>query len=446
MRAALVGCAIIIGCGGHSGAPVTGDADVDIDAATPNGTKIMFTLKNAPGDALAFGFTAIYQDGTGAWKPAPHSGDTYAFDVSSATWGFAYTCQVSVRVAGVLTDLRDVVEYHFAVAERTSMSADILSRCTDRIAYVELTGNISNRPAQGTYRVAYGDNAVFIDRNTGNYDMLVTPGTHDLLVLHGTDRNTTGDFLIDAAIVQRNVAVNAAMTLNVNGNNAAQTKGLTISVSGGASMKSETTTNLFTANGTAVSMAHLTKTPLSSTALAGAQAAATDVYDQRATVMIVANQPVTATSATAAPANLSLAAPMALGAATTTSAATTPYPMFRSTWPVYPNAIGYTWTLSQTPPAASCNGSALCTIMWTAWISPGAAGATPSYAMPDLSQLQGWNTALQFVTVTGTGTGSMATGEVSAMTSSAGAMDFPPSPPVVGTKRVFAHATFAVKP
>ncbi|HEX3758942.1 MAG TPA: hypothetical protein VHW23_09560 [Kofleriaceae bacterium] len=122
-----------------------------------------------------------------------------------------------------------------------------------------------------------------------------------------------------------------------------------------------------------------------------------------------------------------------------TKAATTPYPIFTSTWPAYANAVGYTWTLAQTPPVATCGGAA-CTITWTASLSPGAVGAMPSYTMPDLSQLPGWSTALAFAT------GTMATGEVTAMTSTAGAMDFPSKPPAAGTKRVFAHSTFPVTP
>jgi hypothetical protein len=60
--------------------------------------------------------------------------------------------------------------------------------------------------------------------------------------------------------------------------------------------------------------------------------------------------------------------------------------------------------------------------------------------MPDLSRLPGWSAALHFVA------GTPATGEVTAMTSSAGAIDFPPGPPVAGTSRVFAHSTFTVTP
>jgi hypothetical protein len=440
MRAVLVGCAILAGCGGGAGnMPPTGDAG---GSDSTSATKIMFTLNSAPSDAAAFSFVAAYQDGDGRWKPASaRSGDTYAFDVSSATWGFAYTCQVSVQVAGVVTALRDVVEYHFAVAERTSLTEDVLARCTDRLTYVGLSGNLMNRARMGTYRVGYSGNAVFIDRTTGNYDTLVAPGTHDLLVLHGADRGTAGDFLIDAAIVQRNLVINAATTRNVDVNTPTATRGLTISLSGsGAPISSETTTVLFTGNGTAIPLAHLTKAPLVSTALMSPQAAAGDVYDQRVTVELVAKQGVTTTTATTTPTDLSITPATPLGAATTTRTATTPYPTFGSTWHGYTGAVGYTWFLTQTPAAAGCSGSPACTITWTALLSPGAVGAMPSYTMPDLSQLPGWSQELGFVA------GTMATGEVSAMTSSAGAMDFPPRPPVAGTQRVFAHSTFTATP
>src|ERR1051325_9565097 len=106
MRAVLVGCAIVAGCGGGGGTPPTGDGGND--GTHPNATTIMFTLNNVPGDVGAFAFVAAYQDGNGAWKPAQaRSGDTYAFDVSSATWGFAYTCQANVNVSGSPTALRN---------------------------------------------------------------------------------------------------------------------------------------------------------------------------------------------------------------------------------------------------------------------------------------------------------------------------------------------------
>jgi hypothetical protein len=216
---------------------------------------------------------------------------------------------------------------------------------------------------------------------------------------------------------------------------------LTASVRPSAHPRAETTTNLFTASGTAVALAHVTnKAQLRSTALQGTQAAATDIYDQRVTVEFVAGQAVTQTTATATPANRSITtAPTPLATATVTSAATMPYPIYKSTWPSYPGAIGYTWTLAQGPAAAGCAGAASCTT-WTAWLSPGVVGAMPSYTMPDLSHLQGWSTALQFVG------GAKLTGEVTAMTSSAGAPDFPPRPPAAGVTRVFAHSEITLTP
>jgi hypothetical protein len=211
-----------------------------------------------------------------------------------------------------------------------------------------------------------------------------------------------------------------------------------VSGSGGP-ISSETTTNLFTGNGTGVAVAQLTRS-LASTALASSQVAAGDVYDQRVTAEMVANQPVTATTATTTPAAVSITPPAPLGATKATSAGTMPYPRFTSTWPGYTGAIGYTWSLTQAPPAAGCGGFPACTITWTASVSPGAVGAMPSYTMPDLSGLPGWSKTLQFVT------GTMATGAVTAMTSSAGAPDFPPNPPVAGTRRVFAHSTFTITP
>jgi hypothetical protein len=102
------------------------------------------------------------------------------------------------------------------------------------------------------------------------------------------------------------------------------------------------------------------------------------------------------------------------------------------------------WSLAQTPApaAAAACGAPACTITWSATISPGAAGATPTYTMPDLSGLPGWNKALQLVA----GMKVNADGVVTAMTSSAGAPDFPPNPPAAGTKRVFAHSKFTVTP
>ena len=74
-------------------------------------------------------------------------------------------------------------------------------------------------------------------------------------------------------------------------------------------------------------------------------------------------------------------------------------------------------------------------------MAPGVIGMMPTYTMPDLSALTGWNAALQLVP------GVLAGGSVSAQTSSAGAADFPPpAPPADGTLRVFVRSDYTVTP
>jgi hypothetical protein len=65
----------------------------------------------------------------------------------------------------------------------------------------------------------------------------------------------------------------------------------------------------------------------------------------------------------------------------------------------------------------------------------------PLYRMPDLSALAGWKTAFQLVPFT------QIVGSVTAVTSSAGAADFPTAtPPAIGTQRTLARTDFATFP
>ena len=107
----------------------------------------------------------------------------------------------------------------------------------------------------------------------------------------------------------------------------------------------------------------------------------------------------------------------------------------QAAWPAYPDAIGYLWNAAQD---AQC--SANCTIIWSAYLSPGVTGATPAYRMPDLSALVGWKTAFQLVS------GQPVVGTVTAVTSSAGAGDFPTGIPVAGTDRVFVRTDYGLTP
>ena len=67
-------------------------------------------------------------------------------------------------------------------------------------------------------------------------------------------------------------------------------------------------------------------------------------------------------------------------------------------------------------------------------------GTSPAYRMPDLSALAGWNVKLQPVV------GTMVVGAVQAMTSTAGANDFPAGRPAVGTQRAFVRSDWTVTP
>ena len=59
--------------------------------------------------------------------------------------------------------------------------------------------------------------------------------------------------------------------------------------------------------------------------------------------------------------------------------------------------------------------------------------------MPDLSALAGWNDAFELGTAP-------IVGSVTAMTSSAGASDFPTGIPAAGTDRVFVRSDYGVTP
>ena len=424
-------------CGGTS--PTSGDGGHGSDGPSGSGTPITVTLDAVPGDRSFYSYIAAYQDGDGAWQLAPPpENNVYTFKVNGPTWGFAYTCAVIVVTGGVATSLRDVVERHFTLSERTTAMISLPPRCTDQGMYVALSGNIANRVTGGGYIVTFNSRSVFADA-MGNYTLLVPTGTHDLIAMHGINGGTAGDFIADSAFVQRNVAVNAASTQNINAQQMAGVQSFGVTVNGAAS-EEDAVTVLYSAGGTPATLVNLSKAPLKSEALAAGQAAAGDVYDQKINVAAIASQPITTTTATATPAAQTFMGGTPLGAASVMSASAMPYPIFKTTWAAYPNAIGYTLSLNQTPPAAGCLGSSACNITWTVVLSPGAVGASPAYTMPDLSMLTGWNKQIQFVP------GTIVKGEVTAMTSSAGPMDFPAGQPAVGTTRLFAHAVFNITP
>jgi hypothetical protein len=432
-----------IGCGGHSSATdANGDDGAGGDDAPGGGGTVMLTLTNRPTNAAMFTFLVAFQDGSDPWKLAPApTGDTYALPVSSAAYAVAYSCVANLpSAAGPPRQNRELVSAAFTVAERTSLTFDIPPRCTDRITNVGVSGTVSNRGnGGGAFQVAFGDKTANVNANTGAFAFETPPGTHDLLVLHvAPGGGIGGDVIVDRVAVQRGLGVTAATTANVDFSTSQATQSFTdtITVPGLARVSDDTV--LYSAGDTNPSLVSDGTSPFTSGSLAAVQMTSGDLYDQQITVSGNGQTAIT-TIASATPAAQTYVAPAPLGGAIATVAAATPYPQVATMWSSYTNAIGYGWAATQQLAAAQCNNN-LCTTTWTAAISPGVAGASPKFQMPDLSALAGWSANLQFAT------GTMVTGTVQAMTSSAGAGDFPAGKPTAGTTRTFVRSGWTVTP
>jgi hypothetical protein len=332
---------------------------------------------------------------------------------------------------------RQVVDIHYAVSERTSYTIDVPPRCSDRDGgNVLLKGALANGNGGGIYEVRFGDRVARVGV-TGTYQMAVQPGTHDLIVVHGSiNGQVSNDFVADQVFVQRDLAVAAATTANVDFANAQDVQSFNVTIGGGTQRFAGTT--LYSKGGTTAVLVNDNTSQFETEALDASQAVTGDVYDQ---VMAAAGTGQTAITsiATATPAAETFTAPAPLGGASSMAMAA-PYPRITTTWPAYPDAVGYTWTATQQPPFASC-GNALCNVTWAGVLSAGVIGAMPTYTMPDLSQIPGWTATLQFVAAT------QVSGNVQAETSSAGVGDFPPvTPPAVGTQRAFLRSDYTVTP
>jgi hypothetical protein len=436
---------ILAACGSEHGTTTGVDAPGSGGDANGSGDgnggnqAITVTLTNRPNTASTFSFLAAYQDGSGAWQAAPPpTGDTYTFTVSAQTWGFAWTCVT----AGSAT--REVSLYYFTVAEATNLTIAVPDRCTDRTpTAVALNGTISNPPVGGGLSVAFARSAVSATTGTSTtYAMSAQPATHDLLVGHSS-ATLNGDVVIDKAAVQRSLAVSGTTTTaNVNYNNAQSTQTATVTVNTTAGQTAKVSTTLYTAGGTVYSMVKQTAaTSFTSTGLAGALAQAGDVYNQQIDVSspgalaIVQNW-------VASVANQTYSAPASLGGAASTVPTDVPYPRIKTTWAAYSGSIGYDWSASQSLSGSACGGNGgNCSVIWTAALSPGAVGTSPTTEMPDLSALTGWDMKFQMQT------GTNVTGSVRAATSSKGASDFPVTDPAAaGTQRTFVSSTWTATP
>ncbi len=437
--------ALLAACGGgNSGAkpvdsPNGSGADSSID--TPGGgnpTTITVTLQNHPTTAATYSFLAAYQDGASAWQLAPTpSGDVYTFTVTSPVWRFAWTC-VPANIGTKRVELA-----YFAVSEKTSLTEIIPRECSDSYpADTTLSGTVTNMPSGASgYAALYEGRRTDVSKTAtaGAFPpagtmFRVPPGTHDLVIAHAS-LTTTAASIPDLAIV-RGVTTPAATSPIVDYSTSATLPSYAVTL-GTVTGQVGVATTLYTAGGTVVPLVieGTGATAFTTESLASSQAMAGDIYDQSVTVSnngatsIVENWTPTVAAQT-------YAEPAALGGATSSVAAATPYPQIKTTWNSYPSATGYTWSARQGGTAATP------TVRWHATIGPTYLGASPEVQMPDLSMLTGWsNTSWAFQT------GTVVNGNTAALTSSAGASDFPPAiPATAAVQRAAVASDWSVTP
>jgi hypothetical protein len=442
MNRLLIAVAWLCACGnsGSSGGPDApgggGDDGGDIpgDGLSAGPHTIELTLTNRPNSAAAYSFIVAYQDGGAPWQLAPApTGDTYTFDVTAPSYGLMYACIGLATAPGTSpTQMRAVNLAYFAVGERTSVTLDVPQRCSDRAPNtVTLSGSVTNRPSGGVIAVQYGTRQVLAGSLSGVFAMQVPLGTRDLVVVHAIPEGN-GDFHVDTAVTVRDLAVAGPTSKTVDFSTAQNVDAYDVDVDV-MNARVVATTTLYTANGTQGVITRETN-GWESDALPAALRRPTDVYDQSISVLTL-GQGATITNATSSPGPQTWSAPPPLGDVTASIATMNPYITLESAWPAYADAIGYTWTATQED---SCNNGN-CTTVWTAQLSPGVLGMSPGFRMPDLSTLSSWDTDYEL-------TDSTLDGSVTAVASSASAMDFPTQIPVAGTQRVFVRSDFDVAP
>jgi hypothetical protein len=421
-------------CGGKSAsktdAPNGNDGSAGSDG--PGGaTTVTVTLTNAPSSGSAYSFIAAYADGSGAWQlaPAPTS-NAYSLSISSTSWSFAWTCVEPAAPKDSFVELA-----YFDISEKTSLTETVPDGCTDATppATATLMGTVTGALATGNTVVYFGDSKGVLKAD-GSYTITTPTGTHDIVVVHYPAATAGADEIADGAVVVRSVAVNADTTQGAIAYTGATVASDAVTAATGSTIATVGTV-LYSANGTtdvpfvvqaAVGTGYTTE------GLAAADGVAADLYLQDVTGKAAGGE--VQNWIGSAVAAQTFTEPAAFGGATVGTVTATPYPLWATTWPVYTNAVGYTWDATQGVAGA---------VEWEAVIGAmyAGSGSTATFTMPNLSTLTGWSTALQFAT-TGNGTGM-----VRAVTSTAGAKDYPPNAvPAPGTVRTFATGKFTFTP
>ena len=431
MRAYLASFALVAAACGDNKSK-TNDAALGDGAGSDAAGHMTLTLVDRPNDAAMFGFIVAFQDGNKAWQLAPQpTNDTYSLAITSSTWSVAWAC--------TLDTIREVEIFSFGSTERTSLTTTIPSRCTDRLPPAfALSGTITNAPTTGSMGALFGTSGT--DITNGTYSIPTLPGTHDLIVAHAP-LVVSNDARIDSVAIQRGVAVAAATTIDVDFSTAMNTQSVPVTaVVAGAMIQAKT--SLFSAGGTTIRLVSETVPPFVSIGLAPAQVVSGDVYAQ-SIIVVQGAQTAGIQDFVATVVAQSYTAPPAFGTAAAEVTATAPYPLVQTTWASYPSAIGYSWSATQTLPSNQCGVGATqaCTLIWGAQQSPAVAGVSPTFTIPDLSGLAGWDARLQFQT------GTTISGTETAATSSLGTADFPlVSQAAIGTHRTTASTTWSVMP
>lgn len=437
---------LVAACGGSSSSSPDGGGGGDDggggsggDGGGSGGARtVTLTLNNRPMNGAMYSFFVAYQDGSAPWQAAPApTGDTYSFTVSAPVYGVAYGC-IGNTIGTTTTQLRSVTTAFFAVGERTALTFDVPARCTDRNSMgVALSGTVTNRPTNGLLIVQFGGRTAYVGSQTGNFMLQTPPGTHDLVIEHAQLLGN-GEYYVDEVAVERDVAVTAPTQKTIDFNAESQTTQFyNVSVDA-FNARVLATTTLYTANSTAIGVVRESSS-WETASLSPDQMRATDVYDQLISVSTTGAN-ATVTHATSDPSDQTFVAPDPLGAPAASIATKMPYPIVQTSWPAYPDAVGYAWSAQQLLSTQQCGSNVACQIAWTAYLSPGVTGAMPAFRIPVLSDLAGWKAAFQFAS------GVAVTGAVTAQTSSAGAGDFPPGVPANGTDRTFVTSAFSVTP
>ena len=446
---------LVLGCGGsHAKTPDSGSGS-GTDAPSGSGTTVTLTFSALPTDPSTFSFLVASQDGSGAWTlAAAPSGDVYSFDIKSSSYGLAWTC-----VGEGLVN-RDVHLYYYTVAETKAVSVTVPDRCLSSTAPTtfNLSGDIGSATANTKINLAFGvatdEVAATVGANGTAYTIATLPGTHDLVL--GNDAATTGpqaatDHQVASTVRVDAVAVTADTTqaINDSAGSATATGSAAVTLTPTTGTTTVVTTDLYTGNGTVFNLVRQTYTtgaaPTFVTRGLGSSEA-DDIYNQQIAVTDATSGSILEVQSWAKTvAAQTYTAPAAFADTGSTVATSTPYPMIKTTWNTYTDAVGYGWDAEQSQPAASCGsgftGATTCLVDWSMAVSVGAAGTAPSVEMPDLSTLAGWDARFQFQT------GTVVNGTIGTATSSFGSGDFPSfnTPTTAGT-RSLAEGGWAVTP